>query len=142
MRVLGVDPGTATLGYGVVDAGPPLRLVECGAHWEPASATMATDVTLRFLRHLGMIDDAWMAASPRLPTPARQRLVRVGEGVTAASPDFRFLLPTHHLKLIPAAGTPLAEDGARRWVTPHDDCVLIMPSRRAGVAGRYQSGRP
>ena len=30
MRVLGVDPGTATLGYGVVDAGPPLRLVECG----------------------------------------------------------------------------------------------------------------
>ena len=111
-------------------------LVECGAHWEPASATMATDVTLRFLRHLGMIDDAWMAASPRLPTPARQRLVRVGEGVTAASPDFRFLLPTHHLKLIPAAGTPLAEDGARRWVTPHDDCVLIMPSRRAGVAGQ------
>lgn len=32
MRVLGVDPGTATLGYGVVDAPPrePYRLVECG----------------------------------------------------------------------------------------------------------------
>ncbi len=32
MRVLGVDPGTATLGYGVVDApsGQPFRLVECG----------------------------------------------------------------------------------------------------------------
>jgi crossover junction endodeoxyribonuclease RuvC len=32
VRVLGVDPGTATLGYGVVDASPrePFRLVECG----------------------------------------------------------------------------------------------------------------
>jgi crossover junction endodeoxyribonuclease RuvC len=32
LRVLGVDPGTATLGYGVVDASPrePFRLVECG----------------------------------------------------------------------------------------------------------------
>lgn len=32
MRVLGVDPGTATLGYGVVDGSPrePFRLVECG----------------------------------------------------------------------------------------------------------------
>lgn len=32
MRVLGVDPGTAVTGYGVVDAAPPRigRLVECG----------------------------------------------------------------------------------------------------------------
>jgi crossover junction endodeoxyribonuclease RuvC len=33
MRVLGIDPGTAVLGYGVVEGGPGLqpRLVECGA---------------------------------------------------------------------------------------------------------------
>ncbi len=32
MRVLGVDPGTATLGFGIVDADPrgAMRLVECG----------------------------------------------------------------------------------------------------------------
>ncbi|HET8625344.1 MAG TPA: crossover junction endodeoxyribonuclease RuvC [Gemmatimonadales bacterium] len=31
MRVLGIDPGTAVLGFGVVDAGPSgTRLVECG----------------------------------------------------------------------------------------------------------------
>ena len=32
MSVLGIDPGTAMLGYGVVDASPrePYRLVECG----------------------------------------------------------------------------------------------------------------
>ena len=32
MRVLGIDPGTAVLGYGVVEGGPgrPPRLLECG----------------------------------------------------------------------------------------------------------------
>ena len=32
MRVLGIDPGTAVLGYGVVESGPGLhpRLLECG----------------------------------------------------------------------------------------------------------------
>lgn len=32
MRVLGIDPGTAVLGYGLVEGGPglPARLVECG----------------------------------------------------------------------------------------------------------------
>jgi crossover junction endodeoxyribonuclease RuvC len=31
MRVLGIDPGTATLGYGFVDSGEPLRPVTFGA---------------------------------------------------------------------------------------------------------------
>ena len=31
MRVLGIDPGTVSLGYGVVDNGEELRLVVCGA---------------------------------------------------------------------------------------------------------------
>lgn len=32
MKVLGIDPGTAVLGYGLVEGGPgiPARLVECG----------------------------------------------------------------------------------------------------------------
>ena len=31
MKVLGIDPGTAVLGFGVVDSGPVgARLVECG----------------------------------------------------------------------------------------------------------------
>ena len=111
-------------------------LVECGSHWEPERADMAQDVTVRFLRHLAMVDAAWADAQLRVPAPARQRLVRVGEGVTAVTPAFRFLMPTHHLKVVPKAGTPLAEDGGRRWLTPHDACVLIMPSRRAGLSGQ------
>lgn len=39
MRVLGIDPGTAVVGFGVVDAGTagvPGRLIECGALRTPA----------------------------------------------------------------------------------------------------------
>ena len=111
-------------------------LVECGAHWERASADMAVDVTLRFLLQLGMVDAGWALARLRVAAPSRQRLVRVGEGVTARSPRFRFLMPTHHLMVVRKAGTPLAEDDGHQWLTPHDDCVLIMPSRRAGRGGQ------
>ncbi|MCH7793546.1 MAG: succinylglutamate desuccinylase, partial [Proteobacteria bacterium] len=34
------------------------------------------------------------------------------------------------LETIPTAGTVLAHDGDEPIVTPYDDCVLIMPSRR------------
>jgi len=34
------------------------------------------------------------------------------------------------LEIIPAAGTVIGTDGDRPIVTPYDDCVLIMPSRR------------
>ncbi|WP_423595824.1 succinylglutamate desuccinylase [Roseateles sp. MS654] len=123
-------------GFADPASGRQAVLVECGSHWEPPSADMAIDVTLRFLRHLDMVDPAWVKPHARVPAPGRQRLVRVNEGVTAASNDFRFLISAHHLMVVPRAGTPLAEDGHRRWVTPHDDCVLVMPSRRAGQAGQ------
>lgn len=44
MRVLGIDPGTAVLGYGVVEsaAGRPGRLVECGVVETRAGDRLAT----------------------------------------------------------------------------------------------------
>ena len=50
MIVLGVDPGTAVTGYGVVerpDAGPS-RLVECGVIRPPARAPLATRLDALF----------------------------------------------------------------------------------------------
>ncbi|UXH78099.1 succinylglutamate desuccinylase/aspartoacylase domain-containing protein [Roseateles amylovorans] len=123
---------------GFADPASPRQalLIECGAHWEAVSAEMAIDVSLRFLRHLGMVDAAWADAHLRCPLPPRQRLLRVGEGIAARSQAFQFLMPTHHLMVIPRAGTLLAEDQGHRFVTPHDDCVLVMPSHRAGQAGQ------
>ena len=47
MRVLGIDPGTATLGYGVVDAGDPATAVSFGV-----LRTVATEAMPRRLLHL------------------------------------------------------------------------------------------
>ncbi len=123
---------------GFADPASPRQavLVECGAHWEAASADMALDVSLRFLRHTGVVPADWADAHLRCPAPPRQRLVRVGQGVTARSHAFRFTRPVHHLMEIPHAGTLLAEDDGERWITPHDHCVLIMPMLRAGRAGQ------
>lgn len=102
-------------------------LIECGQHWERAAADVAIDALVRFLGLEGLADEAWVAAHTRLPRPARQRLVRVTEPVVARSSGFRFLLPTEGLGVIPKAGTPLAQDGEHVWLTPYDDCVLVMP---------------
>lgn len=102
-------------------------LIECGQHWERAAADVAIDALVRFLGLEGLADAAWVAAHARVPLPAGQRLVRVTEAVVARSADFRFLLPTVGLGVVPKAGTPLAQDGDHVWTTPYDDCVLVMP---------------
>jgi crossover junction endodeoxyribonuclease RuvC len=30
MRILGIDPGLARVGYGVIETGPPLQMLDCG----------------------------------------------------------------------------------------------------------------
>ena len=105
-------------------------LVECGQHWEAAAPEVALQATLRFLRHFGMADETWL--SERLdagPLPD-QIAIEVTDTVTIADDDFAFAMPVHGLKVIPRAGTLLALDGERRVITPYDDCVLIMPTRR------------
>jgi predicted deacylase len=138
-----VDTGHAA-GLRLIDRGgfaDPLSprqavLVECGAHWETTSADMALDVCLRFLRHAGLVEGSWATQHLRCAPPQRQRLVRVGQGITARTAAFRFTQPVHHLLEIPRAGTLLAEDDGQQWRTPHDDCVLIMPMMRPGRGGQ------
>jgi predicted deacylase len=114
-------------GFG--DPASPKRalLIECGQHWERASADVAVDSLVRFLQLTGIVDAAWAAARTRLPLPPAQRLVRVTEAVTARSGDFHFLVPPVGLGVVPRAGTPIAQDGDHVWLSPYDDCVLVMP---------------
>jgi len=65
--------------------------------------------------------------------PAPQRAIAVTDVVTIASERFAFALPVHGLMVVPSAGTVLATDDGREVRTPHDDCVLIMPTRRPKV---------
>ncbi|MDE1927221.1 MAG: succinylglutamate desuccinylase/aspartoacylase family protein [Burkholderiales bacterium] len=117
-------------GYGDPASPQKALLIECGFHWERAAAEVAIDALVRFLGLTGVADADWVAARARLPLPPRQRLVRVTEAIVALSADFRFLIPVAGLAIVPRAGTALAQDGARVWVTPYDDCVLVMPGTR------------
>lgn len=104
-------------------------LIECGQHWERASAAVATDIALRFLLHFGMIERAF--AEPRLQAPPlAQRVIEVTEAVTIQTDDFRFAAPYTGLEVIAQAGTVIGHDGSRPVATPYDDCVLVMPSPR------------
>jgi len=105
-------------------------LVECGQHWEAASSVFARQAVLRWLRHFGMADDAlldaWLDPAPAAP----QLLVEVTTTVTIQSDAFAFTLPVRGLQTIAHAGTTYAVDGGVEIRTPHDGCVLIMPTRR------------
>ena len=105
-------------------------LIECGQHWERATATVAIDTLLRFLGLTGLADPAWWQPKVQLALPQQQRLVRVTEAVVARSADFRFLVPTLGLSVIASAGTVIAQDGDHRWTTPYDAAVLVMPGMR------------
>lgn len=104
-------------------------LVECGQHWERQSPLVAKQCMLRFLRHFGMVDPAFV--DPLLEhDPPAQRVIEITDVVTIASDAFAFVLPVNGMMTIARRGTLLARDGEREIRTPYDDCVLIMPARR------------
>jgi len=130
-------------------AGVRSLLIECGFHGDPASRTVAQDQCARFLALSGIVDaDRLDAALPgwRQPDASRQWLLEVTGGVVATGRDVRFVEPYRGLELIPVAGTVIGHDAGVPIVTPHDDCVLVMPSVRQARAGvtvvRFARRRP
>jgi len=115
-------------GFGDPKSPKNALLIEAGQHWEKSAVDVAIDTTLRFLKVTGSVDPAWVDARLKLKPPARQRVVRVTEPITARSAGFRFAGSWKGLEVIPKAGTLLATDGDQVWRTPYDDCVLVMPS--------------
>jgi predicted deacylase len=105
-------------------------LIECGQHWEAAAPEVARQVTLRFLRHFGMAEPAFLDAHLEpVPMPV-QKVIEVTDVVTIATDAFAFAVAPSGLAVVPKAGTLLARDGDTDIHTPYDDCVLIMPTRR------------
>jgi predicted deacylase len=105
-------------------------LVECGQHWEAAAPRVAQQSLLRFLDHFGMLGRGLAEQHLDAVTPPPQCIVEVTSTVTIASDAFRFTQPVHGLQVIRRAGTVYAMDGGAEIRTPHDDCVLIMPTRK------------
>lgn len=105
-------------------------LVECGQHWERAAPEVAKQASLRFLRHFGMADSAFLEAHLGALPPTPQRAIEITHVVTIATDDFRFKRAVDGLEVVPKAGTLLAHDGDAEVRSPYADSVLVMPTRR------------
>ncbi len=105
-------------------------LIECGQHWERAAPDVARQAVLRFLRHFGMLDRAFLEAYLDPTPPPPQRAIEITDVVTIGSDDFAFAQAVVGLTVIRKGGALLARDGTAQVRTPYDDAVLIMPTRR------------
>lgn len=113
-------------------------LAECGLHADPASRDVAQDLCARFLAEAGVLTQAEAArALPgwRQADAAPQDVLEVTGAVVAFSGRFRFHAPYRGLETIARAGTVIGDNDGEPVVTPHDDCVLVMPSTRQARRG-------
>ncbi len=104
-------------------------LVEAGQHWQADTVDVAWRCAQALLCHAGMAEAA--IDDPGAPPPPPPRCAEVTLAVTAATSGFTFLQPFRGGDVIPDRNTLIALDGATEIRTPHDDCLLIMPSLRA-----------
>ena len=105
-------------------------LVECGRHWSPDSVAVAREATLRFLALFHMLDTRFLAKHLPPAPRAQQQVVEVTAAVTVTAEEFRFAREFEGMEVLESAGTLIGHDGEREVRTPHDRCVIIMPSPR------------
>lgn len=105
-------------------------LVEAGQHWEAPTVAMTLAAIAGLLRHLGMAEPQ-PAVLPAPPLrPRMPRLAEVTQVVTAATASFAFVRPFRGGEVVRERGTLIAVDGETEIRTPHDNCLLVMPSLR------------
>jgi len=124
--------------FGDAASGKNALLVETGQHFSTSSRDVAMATACRFLLATGVMraeDLHRLAPAAIADTPVPQRFVRVTEAVVAQSMAFEFVDDYRGMEVIPAAGTVIARDGAREFVTPYENCVLVMPSLRQLAPG-------
>jgi predicted deacylase len=104
------------------------NLVEAGQHWKKSTVDAMEASAAGLLRHLGMVAPASLPIAP--PRGGASRVAEVTVTVTAATNTFSFVQPWRGGAVVPRRNTLLAFDGAAEIRTPHDDCLLVMPSLR------------
>ena len=103
------------------------NLVEAGQHWQPSTVATALACIAGLLRSFGMVGpDAALPDVALVP----QRLAEVTKTITASDNTFAFVQPWRGGVVVPDRNTLLALEGATEFRTPHDDCLVVMPSLR------------
>ena len=116
------DPGTSCAA----------SLIEAGQHWEATTVDTTRASVAGLLRHVGMVADAPGLPPSGLPPPSRppRRFAEVTRVVTALTSSFVFVQPFRGGDIVPERDTLIALDGSTEIRTPHDNCLLVMPSLR------------
>jgi predicted deacylase len=104
-------------------------LIECGQHWAASSAHVAYAACLRLLERFAMLPPDYVTGPVAALPDQATRFVEITLPVTIKT-QFAFALPLRGGEIIAKAGTVIGHDGGEPVVTPHDDCVVIMPSQR------------
>lgn len=110
------------------DAKGAAILLEAGQHWDDAAVTVAHASVAGLLRSLGMVTEDVAMPPPRVHPPQRQAVVT--DAITAATSSFAFMQPYRGGEVIARRNTVIATDGPTEIRTPHDNCLLVMPSLR------------
>jgi predicted deacylase len=128
----GLNTGTPLIQYGLhgteESAGVAL-VVECGQHFALSAAQLATDVTLRFLAHFGLIESV---RSPGSNSDARR--FELLETPVIRTEGFHFIKPVKGGETF-AKNELIAVDGPDEIRAPCDNCTIFMPAR-AAIVGR------
>lgn len=109
------------------DPGTPhaANLIEAGQHWHPATVEITRQAVAGLLHFLKMSQEGLS-----VPVRRTQRFAEVTRAVTAASATFSFVQPWRGGEIIARRNTLIALDGSDEIRTPHDQCLLVMPSLR------------
>jgi predicted deacylase len=104
-------------------------LVEAGQHWEQQTVDTMRASVAGLLRHLALAEPG--ASLPvAAPHTAPIRFAKVTTAVTAVTSQFSFVRAYRGGDIVPRRNTLIAMDGETEIRTPHDDCLLVMPSLR------------
>jgi predicted deacylase len=103
-------------------------LVEAGQHWEQSTVDIMAASVACLLRHLDIV--APEAPLPPVPPCVAPRVATVTTAVTAMTSSFTFIQTFRGGDIIPLRDTLIAMDGETEIRTPHDNCLLVMPSLR------------
>jgi predicted deacylase len=101
------------------------NLIEAGQHWEPSTVETSSASIAALLHALDMAPSGL-----ELPLRYPQRFAEVTITVTAATSAFAFVQPWRGGDMIDRRNTLIAIDGNMEIRTPHDNCLLVMPSLR------------
>jgi len=105
-------------------------LVEAGPHWEPGTVATGRRAVAALLRQTGLLPVSWEEPDTQGGPEAEWRCAQVTEVVTATTNSFSFVRPFRGGDVIEERNTLIATDGGKEIRTPHDHCLLVMPSLR------------